>query len=192
MNAIMMIICNWGDCQIMSFCKRTRKEIRTSDSDGSSGKYIPAVVLFPVDARPCYVGRHGISRNAPFPSVAASDVRGRREGDRGVHGGHRVVVAVVRAVLVDEVFQGERRADRRERSERALFQSLPVFERQGGGNARRRRSKEQDVARRAGFLAAACHVEALGVGAQREQEAEDEEEGLSHGVGWVRTRKVRL
>lgn len=59
--------------QVVLLGKRTGEDIGTADTHGGSGGHIPPVVLLGIRAAPSYIGRYGIRRDTPFPTVTALD-----------------------------------------------------------------------------------------------------------------------
>ena len=91
----MLVAGNRTDRQVMLFSERAGEDISTSGTQCGSGSYIPPVVLLGIRAAPSYIGGYGISRYTPFPTITALYKGCSGEGDGGVHGRERMVIAAV-------------------------------------------------------------------------------------------------
>ena len=84
-----------ADRQVMFLRERAGKDIGATGTDNGSRRHVPPIMLLPIDPAPTHVGRHGISRNTPFPSLTPLDKSGSRKGYGGMHGWERMIIAEV-------------------------------------------------------------------------------------------------
>ena len=127
---------------------------RTSRTDYGSGRHIPPVVLLSVYPAPSHVGGQHIGRNTPFPSVAPLDEGGGGKRNRCVHGGERMVVTPVGTLFLYDIFQGIGDTQCGGPCKDTLFQPLPVFVEQDGGQTCHGKQYGSHIARSAYGLAA--------------------------------------
>ena len=83
-----------------------RIDQRTPCAQNGTAQYVPPVMSIRMDTSPGCIGRDGIGRNTPFPSVTSHQKSGTVEGYRCMRARKSVMTGAIGTVFLDSGFEG--------------------------------------------------------------------------------------